>query len=517
MANILEKRHPATGALLATIACTPPAAVADVVARARRAQVAWGEKSVRARGRMVQQMGRNIADSAERISACIAAETGKPDLEALTQEVLGTAHLAHYFGRQAPRILAPRRLPSRLFLHRSSYLHYAPRGVVAVIGPWNFPFALTCGDVLMALCAGNAVVLKPSEHTPMTALEIRRLADAAGLPADLVQVVQGHGDVGDALVHAGVDMVHFTGSVATGRKIAAACGSQLIPCVAELGGKDAAIVLEDADLEHTAQCLVFGAFANAGQVCASVERVYAVAPIYAPLVARVVALTQALRQGDGQAGDVDVGPMVTVQQLNHVAAHVQAAAAAGAHVHTGGTARGPYYPPTVLTEVDDTMAVCRDETFGPVLPLMPVADVAEAVRRANRSAYGLSAYVFTRNRRRGREVAERLAAGTVVVNDVLLTHAAAETPWGGLKDSGLGHTHADSGLRHMCQMHHVNEGRLPMFHNPWGYPYSGARREPLLALLRGWYGGAPWPRRLRDLVVGLVGLWHHRPRATKAP
>jgi acyl-CoA reductase-like NAD-dependent aldehyde dehydrogenase len=505
MTQTLRKIHPATGAVLAELPCIDPQGVPDLVTRARRAQGTWAKRSPRERGRAVIRVAETLVEQADGIAALIASETGKPVVEGILHEILGPVNVARYFGKRAAKILKPRRLSPATYPHRRSYLHYPPRGVIGIIGPWNFPFSLTFGDVIMALVAGNGVVLKPSEHTPLSGLEVRRVVEAAGIDPELVQVAIGHGDVGAALVKAGVDMIHFTGSVATGRKVAAACGEALLPCVMELGGKDAAIVLDDADVEHAAQTLVYGAFANAGQACASVERVYALPEVYAPLVRRMVDLTHRLRHGNGSVDDVDVGPMIVPAQLEIVKRHVEQARAAGAKVETGGVADGPFYRPTVLTGVTDDMPVCRDETFGPVLPVMAVQSVDEAVERANDSIYGLSAYVFTRNAARGREVAERLRAGTVDVNEVLYTHTAPETPWGGVKASGIGHTHSDEGLRHMCEARHVNYSPFPLFINPWIYPYRRGLADASIDLLRGAYGARPLLTRARLLWRGLWG------------
>lgn len=507
MGQTIRKCRPATGELVAEVACTDVLAVPAMVARAREAQIAWAALPVRERGRAIARVAEVVVAEAETLAQGVADETGKPLLEAVLHEVFGVALLARYFGSRAHKILKPRRISAFLLKHRQSYIHYAPRGVVGVISPWNFPLTLAFGDCLMALCAGNAVVLKPSEHTPLSGLAIRRCIAAAGIDPELLQVAVGYGDVGAALVRGGVDMVHFTGSAATGRKIAATCGELLIPCVLELGGKDAAIVLEDADLEHAARTLVFGAFLNAGQACASVERVYAVGDVYEPLVARVVTLVRSLRQGDANRDEVDVGPMIVPMQREIVQRHVDEARARGATVRVGGAANGPYYQPTVLTEVDDAMAICREETFGPVMPIMQVRDVEEAVRRANASPYGLSAYVFTRNVARGREVAERLRAGTVDINDVLFTQAAPETPWGGLKTSGIGYTHSDEGLRHLCEARHVNYSPWPIFANPWLFPYRRALVTPCLEIIRGLLGGESLLRRCGRMLRGLKGAW----------
>ncbi len=504
--KVLAKHNPATGELLAELVCTEPGEVAALVARARRAQASWGALEVRERNRRLRRVAAALVRRAEEIAGLIAKETGKPVLEAILHEVFPVTDLIAYFTKRAHRILRPQGIGLHLFKHRRSYLHYLPRGVIGVISPWNFPFALSSGDIFMALSAGNAVVHKPSEWTPLVALEVPKLLADADIDPELVQVAVGYGDVGHALIAGGVDMVHFTGSVATGRKVAAACGERLIPCVLELGGKDAAIVLDDADLDHTAQAVVFGAFINSGQACAAVERVYATPGIYQPLVDRVVALTRELRQGNGAAEETDLGPMIMPRQLDVVRQHVDDARARGATVHVGGEPRGPFYAPTVLTEVTDDMSICSLETFGPVLPIMKVADADEAIRRANLTEYGLSAYVFTRNIERGRAIAHRLRAGTVDVNEVLLTHASPETPWGGVKASGLGFTHSAEGLRAMCEARHVNYSPWPPLLMPWFFPYHRKYVHPVGELLRGVWGEEGLPTRLRRLVRGALPL-----------
>jgi succinate-semialdehyde dehydrogenase/glutarate-semialdehyde dehydrogenase len=359
--------------------------------------------------------------------------------------------------------------------HRRSYLHYAPRGVVGIIAPWNFPFAIPVGQAMMALIAGNAVVLKPSEIAPLVAIKAKELADACGVPPDLFRVVTGRGETGAALVDAGIDYCLFTGSVSTGQQVAAACGERLVPHTLELGGKAPAIVCADADLERAAGAITWGAFANAGQVCASVERVYAHQSVHDELVERVVAKTRALRQGDPARGVVDVGSMTWERQVEVVEELVKAAVAEGARIESGGErvkSPGLFYRPTILTNVRQDMAVMRREIFGPVLPIMRVATEAEALELANDSHLGLLAYVFTKDRDKGRRLAERIHAGTVMINDVLHTFACPETPWGGVKRSGVGRTHSILGLRSLCETRHVNYDRIALKRELWWYPYT---------------------------------------------
>lgn len=474
-ADIIESRNPATGEVLGRVPVLGAAAVRDMVARARVAQASWGELPVRERARRLGPLRDQIVQRADQLCAMLAKEVGKPRQEALLAEVAVVADAATYFIKEGPRILAPQPIKLHLLKNRQSYLHYAPRGVVGIIAPWNFPFSIPLIEAFMALLAGNAVVVKPSEVTPLIALLSKELFDASGLPGDLFQVATGRGPTGAALIDGGIDYCLFTGSTATGRRVAAACGERLIPCVLELGGKAAAIVCADADVERTARALVWGGFANSGQVCVSVERVLAHEAIHDELVQRVVEETQRLRQGDPEAGEVDVGAMAWDRQLQTVEERVRSAVTAGARVLTGG-ARGPgaglFYPPTVLSGCRADMAVMNQEIFGPVLPIMKVRDEEEAVRVANDSPLGLMGYVFTRDVAKGRRLAERIAAGTVMINEVLLTFAAPETPWGGVKASGIGRTHGEHGLRDLCQLRHVNYDRLALSKELWWYPYS---------------------------------------------
>jgi len=365
-----------------------------------------------------------------------------------------------------------------------------------VIAPWNFPLSIPIGETMLALIAGNGVVLKPSEVTPLVALKARELYLEAGLPHELFQVITGRGAAGAALIDGGIDYCVFTGSVATGKRVAAACGERLIPCTLELGGKAPAVVCADADLDRAAQAITWGGFANSGQVCAAVERVYAVDAIHDALVERIVERTRDLRQGD-PSGEVDVGAMAWDHQIAIVERLVSGALAEGAKLEVGGhRAPGPgmYFEPTVLTGCRQDMDVMRKEIFGPVIPIMRVTDEDQAVALANDSHLGLLAYVFTRDRERGKALAERIAAGTVMVNDVLSSFACPETPWAGVKQSGIGRTHSALGLRDLCQTRHVNHDRIALPREIWWYPYKQATFRMLLRGARLLFGKRPWQR-----------------------
>ncbi len=472
---------PATGGEVGRAPLGTAEDVARSVERARAAQKSWAALSFRERGVFVMRARALVLAEMEELAALISREAGKPEAEALSMEIVPTLDLMQFFARRAARLLKPERIDIGLYryLGRSSKIVYRPLGVVGIISPWNFPWAIPLGEVVMALMAGNAVVLKPSELTPFVALKIGDVFKRAGLPEGVLEVVTGDGSTGAALVEAGVDKIMFTGSVATGKRVAETAARKLTPVVLELGGKDPMIVFEDADLEAASSAAVWGAFANSGQACASVERCYVHERVAEDFTARVVAKTRALRQQSGAHVGTDIAAMSSERQLATVEEHVREAVRSGARVLVGGSRRkssdeepGTFHEPTVLAGVDHSMTVMREETFGPVLPLMNFKTEEEAVRLANDSPFGLTASVWTRDIARGLRVAERVEAGTVMVNEVLYTHGIAQTPWGGVKQSGLGRTHGRLGLLELVAPHHIHVNRLTQFHDAWWFGYT---------------------------------------------
>ncbi|MGZ4779643.1 MAG: aldehyde dehydrogenase family protein, partial [Thermoanaerobaculia bacterium] len=358
-------------------------------------------------------------------------------------------------------------------------------------------------SVIEALIAGDAVVVKPSEVTPLILLKAREIALEAGIPADLFQVITGDGRTGGALIDAGVQKVIFTGAVSTGRRVGARCAEKLIPCVLELGGKAPLLALEDCDIELTARAIVYGGFANAGQVCISVERVLAHEAIHDRLVDRVVELTRKLRQGDPAQGEVDVGAIIFPKQIDIAEAHLRDAVSKGAVVATGGQRKpvaGNFFEPTVLTNCRNDMTVMRDEIFGPIVPIMKVRDEEEAIRIANDSDLGLNAYVFSKNRDRAREVAERIEAGTVMINDVLSAYGAVEAPFGGIKNSGYGRVHSDDSLRSMCYARHINYDRMNVpLNDLFWYPHTDSKFRTVKSALKTLFSRHGFLGKLADL------------------
>lgn len=478
VARYVDSIDPASSTLNKRFAATDPADVAGVVERARAAQKQWAAQPMRERCALLERLRDCVLDGRDEIAEVITRETGKPRVEAIFAEIALAIDTAGFLARRAPKWLRPERVPHHnpALKAKSGWLEYEPYGVIAIISPWNFPFAIPLAQIVPALVAGNAVLLKASELTPWTGALIVELVARAGFPAGLLQVVQGAGDVGAALIDAGPDKVCFTGSVATGRRIAEACGRRLIPSVLELGGKDAMIVLADADLEVASSAAVWGSFTNCGQACLSAERIYveqAVAERYTELC---VQKTQKLRLGPSSDRDAEVGPLIRLPQLEKVEMQLRDAVARGARILCGGRRRpelGPnFLEPAVVTQVDHSMMLMREETFGPVLAIQAVDSAEQAVALANDSVFALSGSIWTGDPQRGRELASRLHAGSVMVNDVASYYAIAEAPHGGRGASGWGRTHSRLGLLEMVQVKYVDVDRLPRLAKSWWYGYT---------------------------------------------
>jgi succinate-semialdehyde dehydrogenase/glutarate-semialdehyde dehydrogenase len=468
---------PATGAPLGEVTLLDRAQAAEAVARAAAAFPSWSALGVSERGRILLKVRDRLLEEDREIALLIAREQGKPAPEAQLAELFPSLESLRHLALHAEDMLQPDPVESEVLLlaHRESRIQYEPYGVVLVITPWNYPFSISLIGVATALVAGNTVVLKPAPATTLVGLRIGTLFREAGLPPGVLNVVSCDDAVAGSLVRdPGVAKIVFTGSVPTGKKILAAAAENLTPVVLELGGKDAAVVCEDADLDRAAEGIVWGAFLNAGQTCASVERVYVLRPVAGAFLDKVVARTQALRVGNPTEPGVDVGPLTLERQRALVEEHVEDAVAKGAEVRTGGKrGDGPgfFYLPTVLTPVNHSMRVMKEETFGPVLPVMVVSSLDEAITWANDSPYGLTASGWTRSPQTARRLEASLAAGTVTINDCASSFGDPGAPWGGFKQSGIGRTHGLAGLKEMVQTKYVSRDfqKRPML---WWYPYA---------------------------------------------
>lgn len=477
--EILRVVRPTDGSLVGELAVSSPHDVPLRVARTRSVQAGWASLPPQDRERRLRGLLAAIDDRTREIEDTIVAETGKPRAEATVELITVVDHLRHKL-RTASAFFRPRRVSTGWLLWKKAFVQREPLGVIGVISPWNYPFILSMNPCVAALFGGNGVVLKPSEHTPYTGLLVEDLARDAGLPEGLVQVVLGGGPTGEALVRSGVDKVFFTGGSRTGRAVLAAAADTLTPAVLELGGKDPAIVLPDADLERAARGIVWGALQNAGQACVSVERVFVVEEAYDAFLREV--LDQLKKVRAGSTPDVDVGPMTTEAQLAWVEMQLAEAVQQGATVMMGGRRTDPasnVLEPTILTEVNPESGILREETFGPILPVVRVKDVEEAIRRANEIPLALSASVWTGNRDRGIAIARRIRAGAVSVNDAVVHFGIPGLPFGGVGESGFGRSNGEEGLREMTRTRSVAVDRLGLKREPWWYPYS-KRTERLL-------------------------------------
>ncbi len=439
----LEVRNPTTSEVLGTLPVHTAEDVANSVERARRAAGVWGSLSFAERRAHLLDLRREIVRRMDGFIDTIHAENGKPRYDAANELLLAVTHLTHAANR-AERLLKTRSVSAGLLANHRARVSYEPLGVIGVIGPWNYPLYTPMGSIAYALAAGNTVVFKPSELTPFTARLFAECAQAAIPIPDVLQVVTGFGDTGAHLAKARIDKLAFTGSTATGKRVMAAAAERLTPVIMELGGKDPLIVAADADLERAAKGAIFGGFGNSGQACVSVERVYAVQTIYEPFVDKVVELARSVTVGSDDRAHY--GAMTMERQVDIVREQVRDALDKGAVAVVGGldSFKGRFINPIVLTEVTPEMKVMTEETFGPVLPIVKVASVDEAVRLANASRYGLGSSIF--GKRDVEKAANRVRAGMTSINSVLAFSGIANLPFGGVGESGFGRIHGDEGM-----------------------------------------------------------------------
>ncbi|MEU6055949.1 aldehyde dehydrogenase family protein [Streptomyces xanthochromogenes] len=493
-ADAFEVRDPRDGRVRARHRDATADDVRAAVDRARRQGAWWAAQGFAARRTYLDTWRRLMVNRSDELVELIRSETGKTPDDARLEAVLVAEHL-HWAARNAHRVLRPRRVrPGLLMANHAAHVEHHPLGVVGVIGPWNYPAFIPLGPIAHALAAGNAVVFKPSEHTPAVG---RWLADTfaeATAGHRVVEVVLGRGATGEALCRSGVDKLAFTGSTRTGRRVMAACADTLTPVLLECGGKDALLVDRDAAVAQAADAALWGAVANAGQTCVGVERVYVHEAVADAFLTELTTRAAALRTGPGP--EADFGPLVTPDQPAVVARHIQDALDRGARAIVGGShsVRGPFAAPVVLTDVPDTALAATDETFGPVVVVERVASMTEAVERANACAYGLGASVFSR--RRGTELARRLRVGMVSVNSVLAFAAIPALPFGGTGASGFGRVHGAEGLKEFSRTQAVARRRFPLPVQPLSFdrpPWAMTALTRLVATVRGGRPGHPRP------------------------
>jgi acyl-CoA reductase-like NAD-dependent aldehyde dehydrogenase len=476
--DTLPSINPATGEAVAHFERTSPSLLPEIVARARAAQASWDKLPVAERCAKLRVLRERMMASRNALADAVVRESGKPRVEALFADIFVALDSAEFWSKNAESTLRTQRVPHHSIAAKakSGYLVYQPLGVIGIISSWNYPLAIPLSQIIPAVAAGNAVVCKTSDFTPQCGAFIQKLFVDAGFPKDLVTVVQGAGEVGQALIDAAPDKVMFTGSVATGRRVAEACARKLIPSVLELGGKDSMLVLADAHLDVASSAAVWGSYTNCGQVCLSVERLFVEESVAEKFIALCVEKTKKLRLGPGSDPATDVGPLIRPQQVRRMTDLIDDAVSRGATVLCGGQARpdlGPnFFEPTVIKNVDSTMRLFQEETFGPILAVQIVHDAEEAVRLANGSSFSLAASVWTASKHRGEAIAHRLRAGAVMVNDAISYFGIAEAPHGGCGASGWGRTHGKAGLLEMVQTKYIDVDRLPRTEKPWWYRYG---------------------------------------------
>ena len=492
-AKTIAVTNKATGETIGHVPDLDRDGIGELVARARAAQPAWDALGFEGRREVMLDLRKWVVDNMDRICQTIVEENGKP-WEDAQLGVFYTADALTFWPKRAKKYLSDQTYrPHSAFLFGAKViLRYRPYGVVGVIGPWNYPLINNFGDAVPALMAGNSVVLKPSSITPMTSLLIQEGWREIGAPEDVYLVATGAGGAGSALIDH-VDMVHFTGSTETGKKVMAQAAETVTPVTLELGGKDPMIVCADADVERAANAALFYSMQNGGQTCISIERAYVEEPVYEEFVAKIAEKARALRQGvPAGPGSIEVGAMTMADQADIVERHVRDAVDKGAKVVVGGsrneTGGGIFFQPTVLRDVDHTMDIMREETFGPTLPIMRVRNADEAVRLANDSPFGLDSSVFTGDRAKGEELAKRIEAGATVVNDAMTNYFATEVPIGGIKESGLGARHGAVGIQKYCHPHNILVTRIAPKNSPLFFPHDKRSTKAIAAFIKLMYG-----------------------------
>jgi acyl-CoA reductase-like NAD-dependent aldehyde dehydrogenase len=503
--STLESFNPATGELVGSVATITPDEVQAVVDDVARIQPAWAELSLETRGTYLKRAADALLDDIDELAELLVSEQGKPRAEAYTMELLPTVDALHWCAKAGPKILADEKVRmSQAFLaSKKSRFTYEPIGVVGVIAPWNYPWSIPFGEVAIALMAGNGVVLKPASLTPLLGEAIRRVFEKGGLPEGLVRVVHGGGAVGDALAKSSAGKIFFTGSVEVGRKVGQVCAERLKGSVLELGGKDPMIVCADADLGNAISGAVWGGFANAGQTCSGIERVYVMREVADRFVEGVAREAQKLRLGNPMEWETEIGPMTSAGQYEIVVDLIEDAVASGATKLCGGPTpvaglSDRYIAPTVLTGVTHEMRIMKEEVFGPVLPIVVVDSEQEAIGLANDSEFGLGASVWTKDRQKGARIARRIESGMVWVNDHSFSHGACQCAWGGVKDSGVGRSHSKFGF-YECVNVKMNAWEPGLARDFWWHPYDQTLGEAVRASAKLLYGkGATRTQALRE-------------------
>ncbi|HLK05809.1 MAG TPA: aldehyde dehydrogenase family protein [Candidatus Acidoferrum sp.] len=493
--DTLPSYNPATGEVVEEIQRTHPEELPAIVARAKSVQEKWRDTSIADRCALLTRLKQEMLAARNDLAAIVVRESGKPHVEALFSDVFVSLDTAAYYSANLAKLLAPERVPhhSSAAKLKSGRLYYEPLGVIGIVSSWNYPLAIPMGQIIAAVAAGNAVVCKTSDFTPKCGAAIQEMFARAGFPSALINIVQGAAEIGQALIDARPDKILFTGSVATGRRVAESCAKNLTPSVLELGGKDAMLVLADANLDLASSAALWGSFTNCGQVCLSVERLFLEKSVSEKFLQLCVEKTKSLRLGNGADPATDLGPLIRPQHVQRMRDLLDDATARGAKILCGGNPRadlGPcFFEPTVISGVNSSMRLFQEETFGPILAVQTVESADEGVRLANDSPFTLAASVWTSDNSRGRQIAQKLRAGAVMVNDAISYFAIAEAPHGGCNASGWGRTHGRAGFLEMVQPKYIDVDGLPSNEKPWWYHYNDSLTRAADDFLRYEFGG----------------------------
>ncbi len=495
--RVYRLSSPVTLKEIGELVCANQQEVTAAVKKARDAQSAWAQTSFKQRAAHMLAMRDLILERQDEVLETVIRETGKTYSDAYAMEVFSACDSLYYYAKNTEGFLRPvrRKVAGLLSLVKRVKLVYQPLGVIGIITPWNGPFVLAVNQAVQALMAGNTVVIKGSEVTPYSTKLAETLFADSGLPDGVLQVLLGDGQTGADLLEAGVDKVSFTGSVATGKKVGQACGAKLMPCTLELGGKDAMIVCSDADIDRAVDGAVVGSCMNTGHYCCGTERIYVMADLYDEFVEKVTRKVKTLKQGQSHGAAEDVGAVFWDRQMEIIERHVDEAKAQGAEVLAGGSRNpdesGLYYLPTVVTGVDHSMTIMREETFGPVLCIMKVNSEEEALELANDSDYGLSGTVWSTNAEKAESLARRMHTGNVCLNDMTVTYGVPSAPFGGVKNSGVGLVNGDVGVRGYCQAKPIVIERRPKSAMQNAYPKTASQVEGMKKFASWLWGSTP--------------------------
>lgn len=490
----LESLNPATGEVVGEVPTITPDQVQGIVDEVSAVQPAWAQLAASERAEYIDRTAAILLERIDHIAKLLTAEQGKPIAESYTMELLPSIDALKWCAKEGPKILKDEKIsfPQALFRTKASKFRFQPIGVVGVIAPWNYPWTIPVQEIAIALLCGNGVVLKPASLTPLLGEEIQRAFEDAGVPQGLVRTVHGGGRIGDALTKSSAGKIFFTGSVPVGYKVGEECAKLMKGCVLELGGKDPMIVLEDAKMDFAAAGALWGSFANSGQTCAGIERIYVRREVSDRFIGDLVKGARGLTVGDPTEVDTEIGPMVSEDQYNLVNELVDDAIANGAERLCGGPVEvegfsGKFIAPTVLTGVNHDMRIMKEEIFGPVVTVMAVDSDEEALELANDSEFGLGASVWTGDRQRGERIGDRIEAGMVWINDHMFTHGACQCTWGGVKDSGLGHSHSKFGFYECVEIKLVTYER-GLARNFWWHPYDQTFSDAIRSSAKLLYG-----------------------------